>query len=66
MLIDAGCVWDARHRLRRAHAFADFKIEWLEEPLRPEDYEGYAWLAIARRFPSRPVKKSAAARRSAR
>ncbi len=44
MLIDAGCVWDARTALRRAHAFADFKIEWLEEPLRPEDYEGYAWL----------------------
>jgi L-rhamnonate dehydratase len=44
VLIDAGCVWDARTALRRAHAFADFKIEWLEEPLRPEDYEGYAWL----------------------
>jgi L-alanine-DL-glutamate epimerase-like enolase superfamily enzyme len=44
VLIDAGCVWDARTALRRAHAFAEFKIEWLEEPLRPEDYEGYAWL----------------------
>lgn len=44
LLIDAGCVWDARTALRRAHAFAEFNIEWLEEPLRPEDYEGYAWL----------------------
>jgi len=44
VLIDAGCVWDARTALRRAHAFAEFGIEWLEEPLRPEDYEGYAWL----------------------
>ncbi len=44
VLVDAGCVWDARTALRRAHVFADFKIEWLEEPLRPEDYEGYAWL----------------------
>src|SRR5262249_54546369 len=44
LLIDAGCVWDARTALRRAHAFAEFKIEWLEEPLRPDDVEGYAWL----------------------
>jgi len=44
VLIDAGCVWDARTALRRAHALADYKIEWLEEPLRPDDYDGYAWL----------------------
>ncbi|MDP6445814.1 MAG: mandelate racemase/muconate lactonizing enzyme family protein [Pirellulaceae bacterium] len=44
LLIDAGCVWDARTALRRAHAFADFGIEWLEEPLQPDDYEGYRWL----------------------
>src|ERR1041384_6331069 len=44
VLIDAGCVWDARTALRRAHAFAAFGIEWLEEPLRPDDVEGYAWL----------------------
>ena len=44
LLIDAGCVWDTRTALLRAHAFADFKIGWLEEPLRPHDVEGYAWL----------------------
>jgi L-alanine-DL-glutamate epimerase-like enolase superfamily enzyme len=44
LFIDAGCVWDARTALRRAEAFAEFKIEWLEEPLRPGDVEGYAWL----------------------
>ncbi|MBI2927956.1 MAG: mandelate racemase/muconate lactonizing enzyme family protein [Verrucomicrobia bacterium] len=44
VLIDAGCVWDARTALARAHAFADFKIGWLEEPLRPDDVDGYAWL----------------------
>jgi len=44
LLIDAGCIWDARTALRRAHAFAEFKIDWLEEPLRPSDVEGYAWL----------------------
>ena len=44
LLIDAGCVWDARTALRRAHAFSEFNIEWLEEPLRPDDLDGYVWL----------------------
>ena len=44
LLIDAGCVWDARTALRRAHAFADYGIEWLEEPLREADLDGYVWL----------------------
>jgi L-alanine-DL-glutamate epimerase-like enolase superfamily enzyme len=44
VLIDAGCVWDARTALRRAEAFAEFNIGWLEEPLRPGDVEAYAWL----------------------
>jgi L-alanine-DL-glutamate epimerase-like enolase superfamily enzyme len=44
LLIDAGCVWDARTALRRAHSFAQYRPEWLEEPLRPEDVEGYRWL----------------------
>lgn len=44
LLIDAGCVWDARTALRRAQAFSQFDIEWLEEPLRPDDVEGYRWL----------------------
>lgn len=44
VLIDAGCVWDARTALQRAHAFAEFNIGWLEEPLHPDDYEGYRWL----------------------
>jgi len=44
VLIDAGCVWDARTALRRAEGFAAFNIGWLEEPLRPDDVEGYAWL----------------------
>jgi len=44
LLIDAGCVWDARTALRRAHAFAEFSPEWLEEALEPDDVEGYRWL----------------------
>lgn len=44
LLIDAGCVWDARTALRRAQSFAPFNLGWLEEPLRPDDLEGYLWL----------------------
>ena len=44
LLIDAGCVWDARTALRRAETFAEFNIGWLEEPLRPDDVDGYVWL----------------------
>jgi L-rhamnonate dehydratase len=44
LLIDAGCVWDARTALKRAHAFAEYGVGWLEEPLRQADVDGYAWL----------------------
>ena len=44
LFIDAGCVWDARTALKRAHAFAPFNLGWLEEPLRPADVDGYVWL----------------------
>lgn len=44
LLIDAGCVYGARTALRRAHAFAEFKPEWFEEPLREDDIDGYRWL----------------------
>ncbi|QDU94255.1 mandelate racemase/muconate lactonizing enzyme family protein [Lignipirellula cremea] len=44
LLIDAGCVWDSRTALRRAQAFAEYKPEWLEEALHPDDVEGYRWL----------------------
>ena len=44
LFIDAGCVWDARTALRRAESFAEFNIGWLEEPLRPDDIDGYVWL----------------------
>ena len=44
LLIDAGCVWDARTALKRAQAFAEFEPSWLEEPLREDDIEGYVWL----------------------
>jgi L-rhamnonate dehydratase len=47
LLIDAGLVWDSKTALQRARAFRDHNIYWLEEPLRPDDYEGYRKLAEA-------------------
>jgi len=47
LMIDAGLVWDAKTALQRARAFAEYNIFWLEEPLRPDDYEGYRRLSEA-------------------
>ena len=47
LLIDAGLVWDAKTAIQRAIAFEEFDIFWLEEPLRPDDYEGYRKLSEA-------------------
>jgi L-alanine-DL-glutamate epimerase-like enolase superfamily enzyme len=47
LMIDAGLVWDAKTALQRARAFAEYGIFWLEEPLRPDDYEGYRRLSEA-------------------
>lgn len=47
LLIDAGLVWDAKTAIQRARAFSDYSIYWLEEPLRPDDYEGYKKLSEA-------------------
>jgi L-alanine-DL-glutamate epimerase-like enolase superfamily enzyme len=47
LMIDAGLVWDARTAIQRAEAFAEYDIFWLEEPLAPDDYEGYRRLSEA-------------------
>jgi L-alanine-DL-glutamate epimerase-like enolase superfamily enzyme len=47
LMIDAGLVWDAKTAIQRARAFSDFRIFWLEEPLHPDDYEGYRKLSQA-------------------
>ncbi len=51
LMIDAGLVWDARTAIQRARAFAEQNIYWLEEPLAPDDYEGYRRLSEARIVP---------------
>lgn len=47
LMIDAGLVWDAKTALQRACDFAEHDIFWLEEPLRPDDYDGYRKLCKA-------------------
>lgn len=47
LLIDAGLVWDAKTAIQRARAFSEYNIFWLEEPLRPDDYDGYRKLSQA-------------------
>jgi L-rhamnonate dehydratase len=47
LMIDIGLCWDATTAIRRARAFADFNLYWIEEPLPPDDLDGYARLADA-------------------
>jgi L-alanine-DL-glutamate epimerase-like enolase superfamily enzyme len=47
LLVDAGLAWDAKTAIQRARAFEDFDIFWLEEPLQPDDYDGYRKLSEA-------------------
>lgn len=42
---------DAKTAIQRARAFGEFKIFWLEEPLRADDYEGYSRLSSATDIP---------------
>lgn len=47
LMIDAGLCYDAKTAIQRAHSFAEYKPFWFEEPLRPDDYEGYRKLSEA-------------------
>jgi L-rhamnonate dehydratase len=47
LMVDAGLPWDAKTAMQRAAAFSEYEIFWLEEPLAPDDYEGYRKLSQA-------------------
>jgi L-alanine-DL-glutamate epimerase-like enolase superfamily enzyme len=47
LLIDAGLCWDAKTAIQRARRFEEFDLFWLEEPLMPDNYEGYRRLVEA-------------------
>ncbi len=45
VMIDAGFVWDLKTAIRMAKRFSEYNIFWLEEPLHPDDLDGYARLS---------------------
>lgn len=47
LMIDAGLVYDAKTAIQRARAFEQYDPFWFEEPLLPDDYDGYAKLSAA-------------------
>jgi L-alanine-DL-glutamate epimerase-like enolase superfamily enzyme len=47
VLVDAGLCWDAKTAIQMARRFEEFDIFWLEEPLHPDNLEGYRRLCEA-------------------
>ncbi len=45
IMIDAFARWDIDTSLRVADAIAPYNVAWLEEPIQPDDLDGYATLA---------------------
>jgi L-rhamnonate dehydratase len=41
LMLDVGLVWDATTTIQRAEAFEPYGLFWIEEPLHPDDVEGY-------------------------
>lgn len=47
LMIDAGLCYDAKTALQRVRRFEEHRIFWFEEPLAPDNYEGYRRLSQA-------------------
>jgi L-alanine-DL-glutamate epimerase-like enolase superfamily enzyme len=45
LMVDAGLCWDTATAIRRAWQFEPFELAWLEEPLHPDNLDGYARLS---------------------
>jgi L-rhamnonate dehydratase len=45
LMLDVGLIWDAKTTLQRARLFEPYRLAWIEEPLPPDDLEGYARIA---------------------
>lgn len=41
IMLDCWSAWDQPYTIRMAHMLKDYNIKWIEEPLMPDDYEGY-------------------------
>jgi L-rhamnonate dehydratase len=44
LMVDGGLCWDTATAIRRAQQFEEFNLTWLEEPLHPDNLQGYARL----------------------
>jgi L-alanine-DL-glutamate epimerase-like enolase superfamily enzyme len=51
LYVDAFLEWDVETTLRLADAFVLFAVRWIEEPLSPDDLEGYAELCRSSPIP---------------
>ncbi len=47
LMLDVGLVWDATTTIQRAKLFEPYGLFWIEEPLPPDDLEGYARVSRA-------------------
>jgi L-alanine-DL-glutamate epimerase-like enolase superfamily enzyme len=47
LMVDAGLAWDTATAIRRARQFEPFNLTWLEEPLHPDNLQGYARLCAS-------------------
>jgi len=45
LMVDAGLCWDTATAIRRSRQFEPFNLTWLEEPLHPDNVQGYARLS---------------------
>jgi L-alanine-DL-glutamate epimerase-like enolase superfamily enzyme len=45
LMVDAGLCWDTATAIRRAKQFEPSNLTWLEEPLHPDNLQGYARLS---------------------
>ncbi|HEU4689533.1 MAG TPA: mandelate racemase/muconate lactonizing enzyme family protein [Vicinamibacterales bacterium] len=47
LMVDVGRRWTVDEAIQRGNAMAKFGVRWIEEPLHPDDLEGYARVAAA-------------------
>src|SRR5437660_802107 len=45
LMVDAGLCWDTPTAIQRAKQFEEFNLTWLEDPLHPDNLQGYARLS---------------------
>jgi L-rhamnonate dehydratase len=47
LMVDAGLCWDTATAIRRARQFEPYNLTWLEEPLHPDNFDGYTRLCAS-------------------